>query len=304
MSRSKEILETPRRKRMAILEESEVDSKISPPNSYGAVVLGGTFDRLHDGHRLFLSSSAELARSRIVVGVCDGPMLTNKQYSDLIEPIEERINNVECYIKSIKPELVVHVGPITDPYGPSIVDENLDAIVVSSPFRPLVLSGYTSIVHRCSPFFNLVGFANWGDRNVVMLMQAESPRIFKETIPGGISVNRKRADRGLSQLKIEVVDLVSEECSQDKLSSTTLRKLEAEKAEKQQGKGKHDDESRSTRGGFYELKVSVRLLHICSVTLFEVLGKYHISVLANRMHSSFLADGSNLSDSNMHSNNE
>ncbi|MBA0768048.1 hypothetical protein Gotri_016885 [Gossypium trilobum] len=138
------------------------------------------------------------------------------------------MHNVECYIKSIKPELVVHVGPITDPYGPSIVDENLDAIVV----RPLVLSGYTSIVHRCSPFFNLVGFANWG-------------LFLKETIPGGISVNRKRADRGLSQLKIEVVDLVSEECSQDKLSSTTLRKLEAEKAEKQQGKGKHDDESRS-----------------------------------------------------------
>ncbi|XP_021292262.1 phosphopantetheine adenylyltransferase-like isoform X2 [Herrania umbratica] len=152
---------------MAILEESVVNWKISPPNSYGAVVLGGTFDRLHDGHRLFLRSSAELAMDRIVVGVCDGPMLTNKQL--------------------MKPELVVQVEPITDPYGPSIVDEKLDAIVVS-----------------------------------------------KETVPGGISVNKKRADRGLSQLKIEVVDLVSEESSQGKLSSTTLRKLEAEKPKNQQ----------------------------------------------------------------------
>lgn len=31
-----------------------VNLKLSPLNSYDAVVLGGTFDRLHDGHRLFL----------------------------------------------------------------------------------------------------------------------------------------------------------------------------------------------------------------------------------------------------------
>lgn len=157
----------------------------SPPNSYDAVVLGGTFDRLHDGHRRLLKAAAELARVRVVVGVCTGPMLENKELAHLIEPVEKRIEAIENYIKSIKPGLLIQAEPIIDPYGPSIVDEDLEAIVVS-----------------------------------------------KETLAGGLSVNKRREERGLSQLKVEVVDLVFEAGNGEKLSSTALRQLDAFEAGK------------------------------------------------------------------------
>lgn len=56
--------------------------------TFSDVALGGTFDNIHNGHRLLLTQSALLARQRVVVGVSSGPLLANKVLTELIKPVE------------------------------------------------------------------------------------------------------------------------------------------------------------------------------------------------------------------------
>lgn len=89
---------------------------------------------------------------------------------------------MEYFPQSIKPKLVVQTEPITDPYGPSIVDKNLEAIVVR--FVPSQIANFVGLV--CKFIY----------RTLCSLF------VSTETLPGGLSVNKKRAERGLSQLKV------------------------------------------------------------------------------------------------------
>ena len=99
---------------------------------YDNVVLGGTFDRIHAGHKILLTDAILRCRKTITVGISDGDMLRKKVLPELILPCETRINNVRDFLQDIDPNLEGYqVVPITDPFGPSIVDTTLELIVGS-----------------------------------------------------------------------------------------------------------------------------------------------------------------------------
>jgi phosphopantetheine adenylyltransferase len=109
----------------------EEDCENLPEGSFENVVLGGTFDRIHAGHKLLLAMSALCAKNRLLIGVSRGPLLDNKELKDLVHPIHLRIRRLFQTLYSMRPSVAYQIVPIEDPFGPSITDTNLQCIVVS-----------------------------------------------------------------------------------------------------------------------------------------------------------------------------
>ncbi len=107
-------------------------SQATSIQSYTDVALGGTFDCIHSGHQLLLTQGALIATNRMVVGVANGPLLTNKTLMELIKPVNERIRQVESFLRDCKPHLQLEIVPITDVYGPTAWDGDLQCLIAST----------------------------------------------------------------------------------------------------------------------------------------------------------------------------
>lgn len=196
-----------------------------------SVILGGTFDHFHIGHKLLLTATAlvlqpagsgppERART-ITVGVTGDEMLKNKKYAQVLESWDERCRSTGAFLTSImdfkppetepshfeqihesgpngkamvmriRPGINLKMAQIHDAYGPTITEEDLSALVVS-----------------------------------------------KETRSGGAAVNEKRAKRGWRQLEVFEVDVIHSgevpgadvESFESKISSTDIRRRRMELA--------------------------------------------------------------------------
>lgn len=97
------------------------------------VALGGTFDRLHAGHRLLLAAGALTCRARLHVGVTSEALLAKKSLASLLEPFERRAQNVIDFVQVLKPALDVHISALIGPNVPpkAATNEAISGLVVS-----------------------------------------------------------------------------------------------------------------------------------------------------------------------------
>lgn len=94
------------------------------------VCLGGTFDKIHTGHKALLSKAFEIG-DEVLIGLTSDEMAHSKSYS--VSPYEARRTNLVNYLTSAGFSNFDVVG-IDDPFGPART-EHIDAIVVSEETR-------------------------------------------------------------------------------------------------------------------------------------------------------------------------
>jgi pantetheine-phosphate adenylyltransferase len=102
------------------------------------VMVGGTFDPLHDGHKSLLNRSFDLAGpdGHVVIGLTTDSFAHRKTHP--IRPFIERKADLEKYIAEKNFPVRWLIEPLLDRYG-SAIEADFDAIVVSEETLPVAV---------------------------------------------------------------------------------------------------------------------------------------------------------------------
>jgi phosphopantetheine adenylyltransferase len=100
-------------------------------DSMDDVCVGGTFDRLHAGHRTLLAATVAVCNKTIYLGITSEVLLVKKRNRDLLEPFRKRKESVLAFIHKMNPNLEVHSGELDDKPPLAVTSERMDGIVVS-----------------------------------------------------------------------------------------------------------------------------------------------------------------------------
>lgn len=98
---------------------------------YHTTIVGGTFDRLHDGHRALLAAAVRLTSRKLICGVTHHSMNQCKSNSALIEKLEERKANVSDFLADLRFTRYEFVT-LKDKHSPAIDKPEIEAIFVTS----------------------------------------------------------------------------------------------------------------------------------------------------------------------------
>tara|TARA_B100000029_G_scaffold137477_1_gene132302 strand:+ start:1771 stop:2214 length:444 start_codon:yes stop_codon:yes gene_type:complete len=92
--------------------------------------MGGTFDILHIGHKALLAQASDIG-DKVLVGLTTDARAKKNRDTVHINSYDIRKRNLESLLESLGFLYKFEIVPLNDDWGPSVIDEDFEAIVVS-----------------------------------------------------------------------------------------------------------------------------------------------------------------------------
>ena len=92
--------------------------------------MGGTFDILHSGHKALLQRALEVG-DIILIGLTTDERASKGRNKTQINSYNIRLANLQNLLKSMKSLNKFQIVPLENDWGPSVIDDDFEAIIVS-----------------------------------------------------------------------------------------------------------------------------------------------------------------------------
>ncbi len=105
---------------------------------FKTVVVGGTFDELHKGHRTLLMKAFDIAE-HVQIGLCSDNFVKRLSKPHLTAPYDQRLKELKAFLRQNGLQKRTEIVRIDDPYGTTLFDRSIEALVVSKETEAMAL---------------------------------------------------------------------------------------------------------------------------------------------------------------------
>jgi pantetheine-phosphate adenylyltransferase len=99
------------------------------------VAVGGTFDELHRGHKVLLLKAFEIGE-HVLIGLSSDELAGKLGKPHMTASYEERLLELKAFLDNLDLAEKAEIVELTDPYGSSVKDPEIQALVVSEETAP------------------------------------------------------------------------------------------------------------------------------------------------------------------------
>lgn len=106
---------------------------------FGTVLVGGTFDEFHRGHRALILKAFEVGR-RVIVGLSSDQLARELRKNHVVAIYEERLKELRNFLKKEGVLDRAKIVPLDTPFGITLSTTIADALIVSKETEPVGLA--------------------------------------------------------------------------------------------------------------------------------------------------------------------